>query len=159
MTLEDYLGVGVRLKLGNHTFTAGEIRRFAAKYDPQPFHLDEEAARRSVLGGLCASGWHSAAIWMKLNVANPYEEVGAAWQGPRPIFGPSPGIRDLKWLKPVYAGDTITYYRTGTDLRAHPRREGWWIHQVGAEGENSDGGKVIEFTSGVLVKGPASDGC
>lgn len=152
MTLEEYLGIGVRLELGSHEFTAAEIRRFAAKYDPQPFHLDENAARHSVFGGLCASGWHTAAMWMRFNIETAYEEVATAWTGPYPVFGPSPGIRDLKWLKPVYAGETITYFRTGLTLRPHPRRQDWWIHRVKAEGANAEGKGVIEFVSGVLVK-------
>lgn len=153
MTPEDYLGVGVRVELGSHTFDAEEIKRYASKYDPQRFHVDEDAAKNSVLGGLCASGWHTAAMWMRLNIAKRYESAETAWSGPgpRPTFGPSPGIRNLKWIRPVYADDTITYYRTGVGLRAHPRRTGWKILQVLAEGFNADGDKVIEFTSGVLV--------
>ena len=155
MTLEEYLGVGLRLELGSHTFSAGEIRRFAGKYDPQPFHLDEDAAAKSVFGGLCASGWHTASMWMKLNIVRRYEENEDNWDGPGPLpaFGPSPGICDLKWFKPVYAGDTITYYRTGAALRRHPRRPGWRILTVLAEGFGG-GVRVVEFISGVLVNAP-----
>ncbi len=157
MTLEEYLGIGIRQRLGSHSFSAEEIKRFASKYDPQRFHLDEEAARRSIFGALCASGWHSAAMWMRLNVLTPYEKVNPGWKGEHPGFGPSPGIRDLKWTKPVYAGETITYYRTGLTLKRHPRREGWWIHTVKAEGDDSEGRTVVEFVSGVLGRGPATD--
>ncbi|MCK1977932.1 hypothetical protein LNK15_12930, partial [Jeotgalicoccus huakuii] len=66
--LEDNLGQAVII--GSYTFTAEEIIDFARKYDPQPFHLDSEAAKKSVFGGLCASGWHTTAVFMKLNVAS-----------------------------------------------------------------------------------------
>lgn len=153
MTPEEYLGVGVKIELGSHAFSAEEIKRYATKYDPQRFHVDEDAARQSVLGGLCASGWHTAATWMRLNIAKRYDAAAPAWDGPGPLptFGPSPGIRDLKWIRPVYAGDTITYYRTGQALRAHPKRAGWQVLAVLAEGFNADGEKVIEFTSSVLI--------
>ena len=153
MTLEEYLEIGMRHELGSHTFGADEIKRFAAKYDPQRFHLDEEVAARSVFGGLCASGWHTAAMWMKQNIANPYEDHASRWRGPEPLpaFGPSPGFRDLKWLKPVYVGDTITYYRTGVSLRNHPRRPDWKLLSILAEGVDSDGDKVVEFTSRLMV--------
>jgi acyl dehydratase len=66
--LEDNLGR--ELDIGSYTFTAEEIIDFATKYDPQPFHLDAEAAKNSLFGGLCASGWHTTAVFMKLNVAS-----------------------------------------------------------------------------------------
>ncbi|ENR03673.1 hypothetical protein H721_01501 [Brucella ovis IntaBari-2006-46-332] len=62
--------IGKERVLGTYTFTAEEIIAFARKYDPQPFHIDEEAAKNSLFGGLCASGWHTTAIFMKLNVAS-----------------------------------------------------------------------------------------
>jgi acyl dehydratase len=86
--------------LGSHTVTAEEIIAFAKKYDPQPFHLDEEAARRSIFGGLIASGWHSCAIMMRLSVdAMRREELAGVG---------SPGIDSCRWQKPVRAGDTVT---------------------------------------------------
>ena len=113
MTLDEFFEIGVTTPLGSYVFDAEGIKAFARKYDPQPFHLDEEAAKNSVFGGLCASGWHTASVWMKLNVATPTN--GAAWQGtgPEPVFGPSPGFSNLKWLKPVFAGETVTFTRTG----------------------------------------------
>ena len=72
MTLDEFFGIGVTVTLGSHTFEPEAIKAFARKYDPQLFHLDEEAARKSVLGGLCASGWHTAATWMKLQPRSPH---------------------------------------------------------------------------------------
>ena len=86
------------LDLGTVTPTAGEIKHFAAQFDPQPFHLDEEAGRKSVFGGLCASGWHTCAMAMRLTVDNFLRESSSMG---------SPGLESLKWLKPVYPGDTL----------------------------------------------------
>jgi len=150
MTLDEFFEIGVVTPLGSHTFDAEGIKAFARKYDPQPFHTDEEAAKKSVFGGLCASGWQTAATWMKRNLATP----GKRWAGtgPAPEFGPSPGITDLKWLKPVYAGETVSFSRTALSHRAMGSRPGWHLLTVYAEGVDSTGDKVIEFNSAVLVK-------
>ena len=150
MTLDEFFEIGVRTPLGSHVFDANGIKAFAKKYDPQPFHIDEEAAKRSVLGGLCASGWQTAATWMRRNLATP----GRRWAGagPEPEFGPSPGISNLKWLKPVYAGETVSFSRTALSHRPMTSRPGWRMLTVRAEGTDSTGAKVIEFDSAVLVK-------
>jgi len=88
----DDLKVGMRFKSDAVTVSKEDILRFASEYDPQPFHLDEEAAKTSILGGLAASGWHTAAIAMRL--ATNARLFGA-------------GVDDLRWLKPVRPGDTI----------------------------------------------------
>lgn len=101
MTIRYYwedLQAGRVLDLGTVTPTADEIKHFAAQFDPQPFHLDEEAGRRSVFGGLCASGWHTCAMAMRLTVDNFLRESSSMG---------SPGLESLKWLKPVYPGDTL----------------------------------------------------
>ena len=151
MTLDEFFCLGETVELGSHTFEAEAIKAFARKYDPQPFHIDEEAAKKSVLGGLCASGWHTAAAWMKCNLRTP---LGHKWDGPgpQPEFGPSPGFSNLKWLKPVFAGETVRYTRTWLDHRALATREGWRLLSMRAEGFDSTGDKVIEFDSTVLVK-------
>jgi acyl dehydratase len=153
MTLDEFLGIGKTVQLGSHTFRPDEIKAFAAKYDPQPFHLDEEAAKKSVLGGLCASGWHTAAMWMKYNLAQ-ITSADTRWTGtgPAPEFGPSPGFKNLKWLKPVYAGETISFTRTGVGYRPIASRPGWLLLTIFAEAFNSTGAKVIEFENSVLVK-------
>jgi len=94
----DDLKVGMRFKGGEVTVSKDDIIRFAREYDPQPFHLDEEAARKTVLKGLAASGWHTAAIAMRLAAeCRPF--------GPHPLLGA--GVDDLRWLKPVRPGDTL----------------------------------------------------
>jgi acyl dehydratase len=72
--------------------------------------------------------------------------------GPRPVFGPSPGFRNLRWLKPVYAGETITFTRTGLNHRPVASRAGWSLLTIRAEAFDSTGDKVIEFDTSVLVQ-------
>ena len=142
--------IGVEVQLGSQRFDAQGIKAFASKYDPQPFHVDEEAARKSVFGGLCASGWHTAATWMKLNLATPPKPW--AGPGPEPVFGPSPGITDMKWLKPVFAGETVTFTRKTISHRPIASRPGWRVLRVQAKGVDSKDTPVIEFESAVLVQ-------
>jgi acyl dehydratase len=151
VTLEEFLAVGETMTIGSYNFDAEAIKAFARRYDPQPFHMDEAAAEASVFGGLCASGWHTAAAWMKCNVATLST---AEWRGggPAPQFGPSPGFSNLKWLKPVFAGETVTYTRTVTGHRPLARRPGWHLVTILADGTDSTGDKVISFESAVLVK-------
>lgn len=151
MNLDTYFRTGVTVTLGSHRLEPEAIKSFAAKYDPQPFHIDEDAARKSVLGGLCASGWHTAALWMKYNCATP---TLGEWSGsgPEPEIGPSPGFRNLKWLKPVHAGETVTFTRTVLSHRPLASRSGWRLLNLWAEGFDSSGDKVMEFESTVLVK-------
>jgi acyl dehydratase len=99
--------IGSEEMLGSYQFTREAILAFAKRFDPQPFHLDEEAARRSHFGALCASGWHTAAAWMKCYVAfNDHHRRERKARGEAvPAIGPSPGFENLRWLKPVYPGD------------------------------------------------------
>ncbi|WP_173934715.1 MaoC family dehydratase [Chelativorans sp. Marseille-P2723] len=154
MSLDAFLKLGQTMSLGSHTFTAEEIKRFAARYDPQPFHLDEEAAKDSIFGRLCASGWHTCAMWMRYNVLNIDAREDAPWSGPgeRPEFGPSPGFKNLKWLKPVYAGDTITFTRTALSHRRLASRPGWRLLTLKGTAINQDGQTVMEFDNAVLMK-------
>jgi len=158
MTLDELLRIGQKRTLGSHTFTAEEIKSFARDYDPQRFHLDEEAARDSIFGGLCASGWHTVSMWMRFYVANYYSDMEQAhlMQPPGVRFGPSPGLRNLKWLKPVFVGDTITYSQTPVSHRVLTRREGWHILMLHNEGFNQDGAKVLDFESSALFESPVS---
>lgn len=151
MTLDEYLSVGQTVAIGSYRFDAEAIKAFASRYDPQPFHVDEGAARKSVFGALCASGWHTAAAWMKCNVAT---RSAVKWEGPgpEPEFGPSPGFSNLKWLKPVFAGETVSYTRTVTGHRPLAKRPGWHLVTVLAEGTDSTGTTVIQFESAVLLK-------
>jgi len=94
----DDLKLGMRFGSGEATVSREDIKRFASEFDPQPFHLDEAAAENTMFKGLAASGWHTAAIAMRLAVqARPF--------GPHPLLGA--GVDDLRWLKPVRPGDTL----------------------------------------------------
>ena len=94
----DDLGLGMRFKSKEVKITKDDIKRFATEFDPQPFHLDEAAAERSVFKGLAASGWHTAAIAMRLAVeTRPF--------GPHPLIGL--GVDDLRWMAPVRPGDEL----------------------------------------------------
>jgi len=118
----DDIDVGDRIALGTHTFTAEDIKAFARQYDPQPFHMDEAAAAKSHFGALCASGWHTIAAWMNLRVQyGKREDAERAARGEVIAkLGPSPGFRELKWIKPVYVGDTL--YPLLTITRLEPGR-------------------------------------
>jgi len=148
------LVIGETVALGSHTFTADEIKAFARLYDPQPFHLDEAAARASHFGGLCASGWHTCAIWMRLLIDAVERERAAARALGLPIAerGPSPGFRDLKWLKPVYVGDTITYAARLIDTRVSASRPGWGLVTHYNSGVNQKGEPVMEFTASAFLQ-------
>jgi acyl dehydratase len=144
--LED-LVPGASEELGSFTFTAEDIVRFARQFDPQPFHLDPEAAKKSLFGALCASGWHTASAWMKLMVRRRMEQAARALgRGERPAqLGPSPGFKNLKWLKPVYAGDTITFRSAIVDTRTSTSRPGWGLAFHHNTGVDQNGEQVFAF--------------
>jgi acyl dehydratase len=148
--------LGQNLVIGSYTFTAGGIIDFARKYDPQPFHLDSEAAKKSVFGGLCASGWHTTAVFMKLNVASIVKATKEALKRGEtpPTFGPSPGFENLKWSKPVYAGDTITYKRLVHAIRPLASRPGWSMLTMTTSAHNQNGEEVLSFDNAAMVKLP-----
>ncbi|WP_081158408.1 MaoC family dehydratase [Ensifer aridi] len=152
MTLAELYEAGRKVVIGSLTFAAEDIIRFARDFDPQPFHLDEEGAKQSLFGGLCASGWHTSAGWMQCFVRFWADEARrlAAEGLHAPKLGPSPGFRELKWLKPVYAGDTITYAVTLLEARIVASRPGWRINTILCEGENQHGEAVIRFESKVI---------
>lgn len=108
MYFEDFV-VGSRRELGSRLITEDEIVSFATQYDPQPFHVDKEAAKRSIYGGLISSGWMTCAVMMRMLVDNMTSK--SASMG-------SPGVDEIRWLKPVYAGDTLTVFVSVLDKRA-----------------------------------------
>ena len=132
---EDLLPGSVR-ELGSVTPTAEETKAFAAQFDPQPFHLDEEAGRRSLFGGLCASGWHTCALAMKLMVQNFLGEVASLG---------SPGLDKIRWLKPVYPGDTLNLRFTVLEARPMRSRPDTGLVKGRQEMFNQYGEKVLEM--------------
>ncbi len=91
--------VGDSIEVGSRTVTEDEIIAFATQFDPQPFHVDQEAAAQSIFGGLIASGWHTCSMMMRLLVDGFLRNSSSMG---------SPGVDQLRWLKPVRAGDTLT---------------------------------------------------
>ena len=132
---EDLAPGSVR-ELGTISVTVEEIKEFAAKYDPQPFHLDEEAGRQSLFGGLCASGWQTAALAMRLTVDNMLRK--AASKG-------SPGLDSLRWLKPVYPGDLLSLRHTILEAKTMSKRPDTGLVRSRWELFNQDGAKVLEM--------------
>jgi acyl dehydratase len=139
--------IGQRREVGSFTFTAELIKKFAAQFDPQPFHLDEEAGRQSLFGGLAASGWHVASVCMKLMVADGQRQAAeAAARGEKAaVWGPSPGFRELRWIKPVLAGDTVSFSSAVESVRSSSSRPEWGIVQARNTGTNQRGELVFSF--------------
>jgi len=104
---EDFPAGQVR-EFGATTVTHEAIVEFARQFDPQPFHVDDEAARHSLFGGLCASGWHTCAMAMRM-MCDDYLLDSAS-------LG-SPGVENLRWTKPVFPGDTLSVRLTVLDTR------------------------------------------
>lgn len=122
--------------LGSLRVTAEEIVEFARQFDPQPFHLDEAEGRRSIFGGLCASGWHTCALAMRLTVTNFLQEAASLG---------SPGLDNLRWLKPVYPGDTLSLKHTTIESRAMRKRPDVGMVKSRWEMSNQHGDKVLEM--------------
>ena len=152
MKLRELLPAGKSAVIGSYQFTADRIIEFATEFDPHFFHVDAEKAKQSLFGALCASGWHVCAAAMKCNVANIFEQNAQihADGGTPPKLGPSPGVRNLKWLKPVFAGDTVTYSMQFNSDSPVPNRPGRHLCDLTYEGVNQRGEKVMRFDCSVV---------
>jgi acyl dehydratase len=145
--------VGQRRDLGAFTFTADAIKTFAAQFDPQAFHLDLEAGRKSLFGGLAASGWHIGSVCMKLLVADGQRQASEiAARGEKVgVWGPSPGFRELRWIRPVLAGDTIHFASEIEALRTSSSRPEWGILEARNTGTNQKGELVFSMLAIAFV--------
>ena len=114
---EDFV-VGSVAEFGPRLVTREEIIAFAAEFDPQPMHMDEDYARSTMLGGLAASGWHTCAIGMRM-IADGFMTNSAS-------IG-SPGVDEVRWLKPVRPGDRLTVLRTILEARPLGSRPEWGL--------------------------------
>lgn len=139
---------------GRHVFTADEVKAFARRFDPQPFHVDEAAAVKSHFGALCASGWHTAIAWMRLMLEHRRREAEASQSRGERVgqYGPALGIRDLRWLKPVYAGDTIDYRSEIVEMRVSNSRPGFGLITIRTTGTNQKGEIAISWVSTSFVE-------
>ncbi|HYM71744.1 MAG TPA: MaoC family dehydratase [Stellaceae bacterium] len=140
------LAVGQTFASGRLTVSAGEITAFAGDYDPQPFHLDGAAARRSVFGGLAASGWHTAALTMRLIVGGEFRPAGGIVG-----FG-----GELAWLKPVRPGDELRAEVEILETRTSRSRPGQGLVKIRVSTLNQHDEPVQTFTPTLLVTRRAS---
>ena len=132
---EDFEAGQVR-DLGTVTPTREETIAFARQFDPQPFHLDDEAAKASVFGALSASGWHTCAMAMRLMVTNFLHETSSLG---------SPGLESLKWLKPVFPGDTLRLQVTVLEVKPMGKRPDVGLTRNLWEMFNQNGDKVLHM--------------
>ncbi|MCY7281136.1 MAG: MaoC family dehydratase [Sphingomonas bacterium] len=143
------LEVGSDTLFGYYDVTREEVLQFARNYDPQPFHLSDEAAAKTHFGRIAASGWHTGAMSMRVI-------VDALIKVPQAGLG-SPGIDDLRWLKPVYPGDRLAVH--GEILEKTPSRSKPELGTIRTKTTvtNQDGVDVMRYTSIVLMQRRPSD--
>ena len=133
-------------ELGSRTLTRERILTFAEEFDPQPFHLDEAAASKSIYGGLIASGWHSGSVLMGLFATGLLNNTSS--QG-------SPGVDELRWLKPVRPGDTLHGRCTVLETRDSRSRPSVGLVQMYSELLNDAGDAVLSLKSwGIFSRRP-----
>jgi len=138
------LEVGSETEFGTYHVTREEVLEFAHKYDPQPFHVSDEAAAKTHFGRIAASGWHTAAMTMRVI-------VDALTREPQAGLG-SPGVDELRWLKPVYPGDTLTMHGRIVDKTPSRSKPDLGTIRTQTTVTNQDGVDVMRFTSIVLMK-------
>jgi len=136
--------VGEKARFGSYAVTREEVLEFAEKYDPQPFHLSDEAAAQTHFGRLSASGWHSCAMAMSMLVAQ-FKAVGHAGLG-------SPGIDELRFLKPVYPGDTLRLETEVLEKRRSQSKPEMGSYRSKVELLNQDGVVVLRFVAIDLIR-------
>ena len=135
--------VGEVARFGSYTVTRDEVVAFAEKYDPQPFHLTDEAAARTHFGQLSASGWHTCAMMMSMLVAHMKEHAQAS-------LG-SPGMDELRWLRPVYPGDTLSVETEVLEARPSASRSEMGITKSRMTVYNQDGVAVMTMIANGLI--------
>lgn len=146
----DDIVVGTVTRFGRYEVTRDEVVAFAERYDPQPFHLSDEAAADTYFGRLSASGWHTCAMMMAMLV----EQLKAHRQAG---LG-SPGVDELRWLTPVYPGDVLRCESEVLDKRRSASRPGIGIYRSRVTVFNQDDAAVLSMiTTALIATGPASD--
>ena len=135
--------VGATARFGRYEVTREEVVAFAGRYDPQPFHLSDEAAAATHFGRLSASGWHTCAMTMAM-IVEQMKTHGEAGLG-------SPGIDELRWLRPVYPGDTLRCESEILDKRLSASRPGMGLYKSRMTVRNQDDAAVMTFVSNVMI--------
>jgi acyl dehydratase len=136
--------VGQKARFGRYEVTREEVLEFALKYDPQPFHLSDEAAAETHFGRLSASGWHTCAMTMTMIVENlkAHRQAGLG----------SPGVDELRWLKPVYPGDTLRCETEVIETRRSRSRPGMGSYRSRIAVLNQHDEPVMTFISIGLIR-------
>lgn len=140
LAFEDFVP-GTVTTYGRHVVTREEIVSFATQFDPQPMHLDEAAAAQSILGGLSASGWHSCGIMMRMMVDNMLGH--ARGMG-------SPGIDELRWLRPVRPGDVLSVRQTVLEARPSAKKADRGYVKFRFELITETGDVVLDETNSII---------
>ncbi len=144
------LEIGKEETFGAYQVTKEEVIEFASKYDPQPFHIDEEMAKHSVFGGLCASGWHTCAMTMRILV-DYMSTQGFAGMG-------SPGVDGIKWKQPVFPGDTLSVRGELIEKRESQSRSNLGLVKSKYSVFNQKDEMVMQLVTNVMVlKRPSSN--
>ena len=138
------IAVGTKSRFGQYAVTREEVMEFARKYDPQPFHLSDEEAARTHFGRLSASGWHTCAMTMSMVVENmkAHRQAGLG----------SPGMDELKWLRPVYPGDTLRCETEILEKRVSASRPEMGLFKSRMTVFNQDDVAVMTFVSNGMVR-------
>ena len=139
---EDF-AAGQEYDLGSHTLERAALVEFATAFDPQPFHVDEEAAKHSIYGGLIASGWHTCSLYMRLLCDGFLLRVHSMG---------SPGIDELRWLGPVRPGDTLSAKLLIEDVRASKSKPDRGFIMTVGEMRNQHGDLVLTLKSPLMVR-------
>lgn len=143
------IAVGAKASFGSYTVTREEVIEFASRYDPQPFHLSDEAAAQTHFGRISASGWHTCAMVMSMIVENLKNNKQAG-------LG-SPGVDELRWLKPVYPGDTLRCETEVIEKRQSQSRPEMGIFKSRMTVYNQDDVAVMSMVSnGLIATRPAA---
>jgi acyl dehydratase len=140
--LED-VAIGQRFVSDTYEVTESAIISFAREFDPQPFHLDPAAANETVFGGLAASGWHTAAIAMRLMMTGPMQFVGGAV---------GLGVDELRWPVAVRPGDTVRLNTEIVEARASRSKPGYGIIRLRNIMRNGEGEVVLSYSANALVR-------
>jgi len=138
---------GQRFEAGCVSVSEAEILAFARQYDPQSFHVDPEAARSSIYGGLIASGWHTVALAMRLLVDNVFGHTGGMG---------SPGVDEVRWTRPVRPGDTLAVSMTVLEARVSRSKPDRGVMRFRVDVENQAGEAVMSMTgASIMARRPA----
>jgi|GEM_PF-788844 acyl dehydratase len=145
---------GEVFQLGSYTFTAENIRAYSTAFAPVGFHMNADQAEQGLFGKTAAAGFHTCSGWMTCFVASntSARTVRAAKGEALPEIGPSPGIAKVRWPRPVFPGEAISYRSTVVASRALASRSGWGMVTFVSEGHNGEGTLVMSFEGRVLVQ-------